>query len=169
MGTRNEVERWDEEQHNRRLRAWEMRKQGSTYRQIADELGVSEQWARQLIKQAFKAREEEPAAEVRAIEMDRLDIGLRVVCAILQAFANQTKDPTTGRLVVGSRTAIEAVNALRMISESRRNLMGANLPHAVSDVDEGSMDVFRQAEADLLRVMKQRPANRDRALRDEAD
>ncbi|MEN6341189.1 MAG: sigma factor-like helix-turn-helix DNA-binding protein [Methanospirillum sp.] len=57
----------------RRRRALELRRQGWTYEAIAVELGVSPQAAHKAVSKALTALTAEPAADLRRLELDRLD------------------------------------------------------------------------------------------------
>ena len=60
----------------RRTRALELRKAGKTFRQIGQEMGISEQRAHRIVTQELQrlnAKRAEQAAEVIRLEMERLD------------------------------------------------------------------------------------------------
>jgi hypothetical protein len=97
----------------RRKEAIDYRLQGMTYREIAQELGVTPTRARQLVAEALAAIEKdtaESAEELRRLELDRLD----------QLQSGIWEDAAGGNL--------KAVGAALKIMERRAKLMGLDAP-----------------------------------------
>lgn len=101
-----------EEMTERRLKAFELRKAGASYRQIGRKLGVSGKTAHEDVQAVLSdlvAQSLSSAAEYRALELERLD------AASLALFQHlETGDP-------------QIVNSWVKVSESRRKLLGLDL------------------------------------------
>jgi hypothetical protein len=61
---------------DRELRALDMKRRGATYEAIGKDLGVSGQRAHQLVKKALDRHETPMVEELRAMEVERLDVML---------------------------------------------------------------------------------------------
>src|SRR5690606_34877588 len=97
--------------HDRMLAALELRKQGLTYRQIAAQTGYkSAQAAHKAVMTALQRTTQEPADEVRKLELERLDA---LLFGVWEAAIN------------GDDKAVN--NALR-IMERRAQLLGLDAP-----------------------------------------
>ncbi len=97
--------------HERTLQALELRKAGMAYNVIADKLGYrSKQAAWQAVHNALKKTLQEPADEVRALELERLD-------ALYKAMYPQALKGNLG-----------AVDRCLKISERRAKLLGLDAP-----------------------------------------
>lgn len=108
-----------------RVMAWGLRLSGMTYAQIGDALGCSTPWAFKLVQEAFKDREDEPAELARGYEMERLDAALRTVVSILdRSTRDDSWDP---------EMALKAVDRLVKVSESRRKLLGLDMPAKLAE------------------------------------
>lgn len=104
----------------RRARALELRTQGATHAQIAEDLCVSEERARQLVLEALKevaAHTQEVAAHWRDLELERLE-------RVHQSLAAALVDAEPA---VASKICAQIVRA----SESRRKLLGLDAPTKV--------------------------------------
>lgn len=129
---------------DRRQRALELRKAGASYRAIGATLGVSEAQAHRDVQDALARLAElelTSAAELRALEMARLDdlalTAARILAAthplvsggkVLSGFTSEGKP--IGLTDDGPKLA--AIRELRLISESRRKLLGLDAPAKVA-------------------------------------
>jgi len=105
--------------HDRQMQALTLRKAGVSYQSIADALGYKTAggaWV--AVKAALKKRVQEPADELRTLELDRLDDMLKAIAPHVQA---------------GNLTAID--RALK-IQDRRAKLLGLDMP-AKLDVTSG--------------------------------
>lgn len=80
----------------RDARAAQLRSDGWSYRKIAAELGVDVATAHAAVQRALKATVEEPAAEVRALEIERLD---QLYEATVQVLRREHVTVSQGRVV----------------------------------------------------------------------
>lgn len=120
----------------RAARAIELRKQGLSYREIADRLGfASAQGAWAAVRRGLDKLVTEPARELRLLELARLD-GLTAAL-----WARATADPPD----------ISAVNALLRISERRARLTA--LDQRIPE-DEGSNGALEAIAAAIERARK---------------
>lgn len=115
----------------RRQRALELRKEAKSYRTIAAALGISVSTAHDDVQAALAelaAIELESAAELRTMELERLDLLAIEALRIMQA---------THPLVSGGKVfdgyaddgpKLGAIDRLLRISESRRKLLGLDAP-----------------------------------------
>lgn len=114
--------------------AAELRARSMSYRDIALKLGYAgESGAHKAVQRALAAAPAEGAAELRAIEAERLDALARRLWAVID-----TKYPLTapdrvfvnkdGESVPDPRPIIAAVDRLLRISEQRRRLLGLDAP-----------------------------------------
>jgi len=69
--------------HHRKRR--ELRKSGATFKKIGDHFGISAQSAHEMVTKGLKATLAEPAAELRALAVERLD---HMLAAIWKAASN---------------------------------------------------------------------------------
>lgn len=111
----------------RKARALRLRKQGKTFEEIGGELGISRQSAHKLVSSALKALPAEPAAELAALELERLDAMTAAVWP---------------RAIAGDLPAVD--RALR-ISERRAKLCGIDGRALVSGRLPSSMAAFVKA------------------------
>lgn len=133
-----------EEVHERRARVVEMRRARRTWDEIGAALDVTAQRAHAIYKQALTERPFAQVDEHRAEEMELLDLGTRRLMAI--AVATATTSP---------RTAVEAWNAIRGYSDSRRKLLGLDAPQQINVNHQADSD-FDRAYNELLTVMRER-------------
>lgn len=127
---------------DRRAKALDLRKAGLSYRAIGTQLGVSEKTAHQDVQrevQRIAARNSESAAELRALELERLDY---YAARIAQQVAQ------------GHLGALD--RALR-ISERRAKLLGLDAPmrNEHTGADGGPIEVH-----DARSILRQRLAGR---------
>ena len=124
-----------------------LRAQGASYRQIAAAQGVSVSTAHERVRRALAAVPVEAVAELRKVELARLDMLTE------RAFAElERKHPTIsgGRRfddVEDSGPVFQAIDKIRLLSESRRRLLGLDAPSRVSMTvsDEMSAEIERLA------------------------
>lgn len=116
----------------RDARCLELRKRGLSYRAIAAEVGVDVATAHEAVKRSIAAIIEEPAAEVRQMELERLDSMWVAVMGVLEAKHFKVSD---GRLVKLNDVPLEddapvlaAVDRLLRIQERRSKLLGLDQP-----------------------------------------
>lgn len=120
--------------------AAELRSQGLTFKQIADTLGIDIHSAYDAVQRALRAIVQEPAEELRRLELDRLDTLQRAAMDILE------RSPDMG--------ALQAVDRLLRISESRRKLLGLDAPtrvdatvHEVTQQDLALQELVNELKA----------------------
>lgn len=135
-----------EEVYARRARIVEMRRARRTWDDIGRELDVTAQRAHTLYKQALNERPFAQVDEHRAEELELLDLATRRLMVIA---VNPAVTP---------RTQVEAWNAVRGFSDSRRKLLGLDAPTQVNVTTQSDSD-FDRAYADLLEAMAVRGAN----------
>jgi transposase-like protein len=117
----------------RRKEAVDLRVEGKTYREIAQELGVTPTRARQLVAEALAAIEKdtaESAEELRRLELDRLD----------QLQAGLWEEAAGGNL--------KAVGAALKIMERRARLVGLDAPTRTENT-HGYADLSEMSDAEL--------------------
>ena len=122
----------DEQREQEMLTMLRMRRAGADYAAIAKHFGVSRETAFRKVKQALQDMPKEEASELRALEAAKLDYAeTRLQEAV------QDGD-------------VKAINALVRLSESRRRLLGLDLPeqHEVKITTE-EMTLAEQAAAAL--------------------
>ncbi len=118
----------------RRKEAVDLRIEGKTYREIAQELGVTPTRARQLVAEALAAIEKdtaESAEELRRLELDRLD----------QLQSGLWEEAAAGNL--------KAVGAALKIMERRARLLGLDAPTRTENT-HGYANLDQMTDAELL-------------------
>lgn len=103
----------------RMAKALEYRRAGLDYRTIGERLGVSHTIAHHDVRDALHLLVAEPAEDVRRLELERLDVLLRV--ALDKAIRH--KD-------------MRAVETVLKIMDRRAKYLGLDVPEATSDVQE---------------------------------
>ena len=119
----------------------ELRKGGATYEMIGVDLGVSTVRAFQIVNEALKALVAEPAAEVRKLEVERLDHMLSV---IWPTATNAMSEVTTVDASL-LEMILKAQDGVRKLMERRAKLTGLDAPEKVQEVGPVS-----DAKASLL-------------------
>lgn len=125
--------------------AAELRADGKTYQQIADELHFSHRdLARRAVERALAATVREPAAELRQLELIRLD------SLWMQAMGVLTRDHLTvsngrvvelnGEPVKDDAPILNAIDRLLKIMERRAKLTGLDAPAKVEVMTLESID-----------------------------
>ena len=103
------------ESAERTAKAIELRKSGATFKKIGDHFGISAQSAHEMVTKGLKATLAEPAAELRALAVERLD---HMLAAIWKAASNGD---------------LRAQAMVLRIEERRATLLGLDARHAVGD------------------------------------
>jgi len=137
--------------------ALEMRKNGHTFAAISERLGCSGNYAYKLVKQALLAIIQEPAEDVRALELERLDTmqhammeilgekhllvssGAIISAEVLDNDGNPVHDDLTGApkkiRLTDAGPKFAAVTALIKIAERRAKLLGLDAPTKTAFTD----------------------------------
>lgn len=148
----------------------ELRRRGLSYRQIAAQMLVSSQkTAYEAVQRALKDAIQEPADEVRQIELDRLDELMRHALRVLATphyVVSQIKGEVitfldvngTDKPVVDDAPILAAIDRLLKISERRAKLLGLDAPTRTR-IEVITEDAVDAAIADLEREI----AEHDRA------
>ena len=133
-----------------RVKAFELRKLGMSYRAIGEELGVTLKTAYQYVRFVLNDLAEqakESAVEVRDMELERLDAGIVTVQGVIS-------DPDAK-----PDEKLRAVNQLVKIGESRRKLLGLDAAQKVDHTSKGEGISLSGAPAVVLEwLAKQDPA-----------
>lgn len=132
-----------EEVHARRAKIVEMRRARRTWDDIGRELDITPQRAHAIYKQALNERPFAQVDEHRQEELELLDLATRRLMVI-------AVNPK-----VSDRTQVEAWNAVRGYSDSRRKLLGLDAPQQIN-VNHQSDSDFDRAYAELLSAMNER-------------
>lgn len=147
----------------REAQALELRRNGATYAQIGDRIGISESAAAKMVKRVLARYVVEAVPDVRKLELDRLDLLQRTALLVM----GRTHYVTSGGKVVyttpadGQRAVplvddgpvLAAIDRLVRIGESRRRLLGVDPPirHDVTvrtdaEIEAELADVKRQLD-----------------------
>lgn len=138
-------------------RCWELRLRGFSLRRIAAETGLSKSTVENRLREEFEEYRQDSASlkeQYVALELERLDAAQTVVLAVLEANHMLVSDGRVVRIdgapLPDSGPVLAAVREFRMISESRRKLLGLDAPtkttvtHAASDVDAAVEELARE-------------------------
>lgn len=118
-------------------RAAELRGQGLSYRAIARQLDISSTQARERVQRAFRDTLSEPAEQARVVELARLEEAHDAALAVLLrehitvSHGRIVKDDD-GEPIPDDGPALQAIDRIRALSESRRKLLGLDAPSRVS-------------------------------------
>lgn len=115
----------------RRLRALELRLDGQSYRAIGAQLGVSGKTAWEDVQASLSelaALELANAAELRALELERLDTLTIEAARILRAPHPYVAGGKVLPDLTDDGPKLQAIDRLLRISESRRKLLGLDAP-----------------------------------------
>lgn len=132
----------------RRVKALELRKSGLTFEQIGDACNTSRSTAHEDVVIAMRETIQEPADEVRRIELERLDVMLAALWP---------KATTTG-----DRQQARAVEQCLSIMDRRARLLGLDAPTR-RVVDLVTHDAFAQAMAELEAEIAELEQDADRS------
>ena len=114
--------------HDRKMRALELRKRGWSIRKISEELGYkAENGAWSIIKSALKTTIREAATEVVTIELERID-------ALVDANWDAAMDGD-----------LQAAHVILKAMERRAKLLGLDAPVRKELTGKDGVDLFRKA------------------------
>ena len=135
-----------------RARALELRKNGLTYEAIAQELGISLQYAHKTVSQALAALEKanaEEARHVRTLELERLET------LFLKAFTRARKGD------------LGAIDRVLRIMERKAKLLGLDAPSR-SEVTASltSTNEWVELRTRILAVLERYPEARNELIRE---
>jgi hypothetical protein len=105
-----------------------LRSLGMTYRQIAAQQGVNVSTAHDRVARALAAVPVEAVATLRTVEVDRLDA---LTARLFVIATSEHVMVSHGRVLSGVKDLgpnLAAIRELRLISESRRKLLGLDAP-----------------------------------------
>ncbi|GAA0402844.1 hypothetical protein GCM10009530_63520 [Microbispora corallina] len=127
----------DPEVARRDAEACELRAQGLTYQQIADELGLSSKGqAYEAVQRALRDIVQEPADEVRQLELLRLDELARRARTVMLAKHLVVDKGTVviweGAPLIDDAPVLQVIDRLLKIQERRARLLGLDAPQRVS-------------------------------------
>lgn len=128
----------------RRAEALELRLAGLSYRAVGERLGVSESRAWRIVEAALRAAVSEPAAGVRRLELERLDVLLEEAMRQLRLDHAMVSHGKVVPGVVDEGAKLAALDRCLRIQERRARLLGLDAPAKVhvaeapakSDLDE---------------------------------
>lgn len=134
--------------------ACRLRSRGTTYQQIADQLGYANKGdAHRAVSRALKAVVAEPAEEVRALELARLDAMYEAAMGVLErrhvTVSNGRVVELDGAPIEDDAPVLQAIDRLLKIQARRAALMGLDQPAKVS-VSGGVKYEVVGIEPDLL-------------------
>jgi AraC-like DNA-binding protein len=120
-------------------RAADMRSLGYTYQLIANEFGCSVSTAHGMVRRAVDELPTEGAAEVRKIELEKIDNAERYLQSVIQnpppkisASGRIVKDEQ-GNVVVDEGARMDAVNGILKAQAARARLLGLNAPTKIQE------------------------------------
>lgn len=133
-----------------REQAYDLRLRGRTLRQIGQDMGLSHETVRQLLREEIANRLDPLKDQYLQYEMDRLDHMQQAVFAVLDNPGKVVTGVTAdGRhwsaLVMDDSKVLGAVDRLVRISESRRKLCGLDAPVKV----QADVQVTETTQEDL--------------------
>lgn len=142
----------------RRAKALEMRRDGRKFQDIADALGYKSRGAAaQDVQRALALTVSEPAAEVRALELMRLD---EMWVAALDVLKRSHITVSNGRVIeidgqplVDDGPVLQAIDRLLKIQERRAKYLGLDAPTKVEVIDDSTIDAeIRRLTEELERA-----------------
>lgn len=127
-----------------------LRARGLTYREIGDRLGMAPQSAHEAVQRALVEAVREPADEVRALELARLDALLAHAWAVLERYHVTVQQ---GRLVLDpdgdpipdDGPVLAAIDRVLKIQDRRARYLGLDAPvrHEVLTLDAVDAEIAR--------------------------
>lgn len=109
-----------------------LRARSLTYQQIADQLGITKASAHEAVKRALRDTLEEPAADVRLMELTKLDHMETIVLGILERLhitvSNGNVMRLDGQPIPDAGPVLAAVDRLVKIQDRRSKLLGLDAP-----------------------------------------
>lgn len=146
---------------------WRLRKRGLSLREISAETGLSKSTVERRLRCTFQEFREDTATmrdQWVQMELDRLDAAQQAVVAVLEA---QHLVVSEGRVVridgqplPDHGPVLAAVREFRMLSESRRRLLGLDAPTKHEHRGTGDVDA---AVAALVALMDEKAGADERA------
>lgn len=137
----------------RDAQAAELRAKGWTYRRIAEHLGVDVKTAHEAVQRALRETVEEPAADVRALEVERLDA---MYAKVMEVVERAHVTVSQGRVVYADGEAVPddapvlaAVDRLLKIQARRAALLGLDMPAKVEQSGKLTYQIVGVSEGDL--------------------
>lgn len=134
-------------------RAAELRGKGWSYRKIAAELKIDVHTAHDAVERALRAIRAEGAAEVRQLELERLDAMWEAVLRVLErehVTVNQGKVIVLdGKPLTDDGPVLQAVDRLIKIQERRARLLGLDAEQKVNMSGGLTVEIVGVNEEDL--------------------
>jgi hypothetical protein len=126
------------------IKAYEAKIAGKSFRAIGEELGVSHEWARQLVEREIEARKWPVVEKLREVELARLETLHQALWALVVKHAEK-----------GDLAAVLAVmDRIERFGARRSKLLGLDAPvqvnatvHEVTQQDLELQQLIREAEA----------------------
>ncbi len=118
----------------------ELRRKGHTYDAIAAQFKVAKSTVHEAVLGHLRATVAEPAAELRALELERLD-------ALLREATERIEQPFTGE---SGDDKLKAIDVALSIGAQRARLLGLNAPTKVQDVTPPRDDMWARVKDWLL-------------------
>jgi hypothetical protein len=116
--------------------AAELRSKGWTYRRIATHFNVDTHTAHDMVSRAILAIVQEPAEEVRRLELARLDEMYQAAMGVLERHHVTVSNGRVVKLgddpIPDDGPALQAIDRLLKIQERRARLLGLDAPSRVS-------------------------------------
>ena len=143
--------------------ACRLRRDGCTYDHIARELGYADRGeAHKAVQRALVAIVQEAAEEVRAVELDRLDMlwraGLKVLRAKHVTVQNGKVVMLDGEPLSDDAPVLNAIDRLLRIMERRAKLLGLDAPKRVEVLTMDIIDAEIARLSELVGAMPELPA-----------
>lgn len=113
------------ERSEREALIFKRREERVSFTAIAAELGISHQRVHQIFN---AARDRIPAGRLADLRAEESELADRAIANLLEIAENDTINPRTGHPMVSPHARVEAWNAIRGFSESKRRLFGADAP-----------------------------------------
>lgn len=139
-------------------RAVDLRRQNLTYRQIAEQLGYSStSRAYEAVQRGLRDAIQEPADDLRRLELERLDEMARAAWKVLydrhlaiSAGGKVVRHPDTGAPLVDDGPTLAAIDRLLKIQERRTKLLGLDAPQRLEVLTLDAIDAeIRRLSAEL--------------------
>ena len=134
--------------------AWQLRVDGWTVDQIARHFRVAQSTASRWLAEAYERRTAQPAAALKAVELDKLDQAERAALQVLRTqhvlvsggkvVHHMTVDPDTFEPILGDQITddgpvLQALDRLLKIAQRRAALLGLDAPTKVDTTGEVSI------------------------------
>ncbi len=136
----------------------EMRKKGFTYRAIAAETGASTNAVFEAVHAALRAIRDEPAEELRQLELERLDALLRSVWDQAIGELGEQEGDTPEMLEARVGRHLDSLEAARKVLADRRKVLGLDAPTKLE------VSPPREQTVDRVRALLMQPTEEMGAL-----